>query len=84
LWDLAGSWQIQWQERSMVRVAPMSLADIGRYLETRIWKGCSGSYAVEGHDDPIIQVESGSLSNVVGLPMESLALRLADWRKLAR
>jgi len=39
---------------------------------------------VEGHDDPIIQVESGSLSNVVGLPMESLALRLADWRKLAR
>lgn len=84
LWDLAACWQIHWQEKSLVRLAPMNHAEIGRYLETRIWKGCSGSYAVEGRDDPIVQVVSGSVSNVVGLPMESLALRLADWRKLVR
>lgn len=80
LWDIRKSWQIQWQERSLVRVAAMSQEDLGHYLSHRIWKGCSGSYAVEGKEDPIIQVVEGSLSNVVGLPMENLALRLKDWR----
>ncbi|MFM8932604.1 MAG: Maf family protein [Gemmataceae bacterium] len=83
LWDLAGSWQIHWQEKSLVRVARMSQEEIGHYLQTRIWKGCSGSYAVDGPNDPVIQILEGSLSNVVGLPMESLASRLEDWRKLA-
>lgn len=82
LWDLAGGWQIHWQEKSLVRVAPMSQEEIGHYLQTRIWKGCSGSYAVNGLEDPIIQILEGSLSNVVGLPMESLAKRLEDWREM--
>ena len=82
LWDLAGGWQIHWQEKSLVWVAPMSQEEIGHYLQTRIWKGCSGSYAVNGLEDPIIQILEGSLSNVVGLPMESLAKRLEDWREM--
>ena len=82
LWDVPGNWQIQWQERSLVRIAPLSQQEISHYLAHRIWKGCSGSYAVEGKDDPIVQIVEGSLSNVVGLPMESLAFRLKDWRRL--
>ena len=82
LWDLPGNWQIHWQERSLVRVASMTQDEISHYLETRIWRGCSGSYAVDGPQDPLIQVIEGSISNVIGLPMESLAKRIDEWQRL--
>ena len=60
----------------------MTQDEISQYLETRIWRGCSGSYAVDGPQDPLIQVIEGSISNVIGLPMESLAKRLDEWQRL--
>jgi septum formation protein len=72
LWLRPGDWQFCWQERSLVRMKPLSEAEIDAYLQTRKWEGCSGAYAIEMPQDPYLTVEDGSVSNVVGLPMESL------------
>jgi septum formation protein len=42
------------------------------YLESRRWEGKSGAYGVQDRD-PFVSVARGSISNVVGLPMERLA-----------
>ncbi len=77
LWLRPGDWQFTWQERSLVRMKALSDAEIEDYLKTRKWEGCSGAYAIEIPHDPYLTVEQGSVSNVVGLPMESLARALA-------
>ena len=83
LWLRPGDWQLCWQERSLVRLAALSEAEIDAYLKTRKWEGCSGAYAIEFPRDPYITVEHGSVSNVVGLPMESLAKAL-EWAATIR
>jgi septum formation protein len=77
LWVRPGDFQIGWQELSRVQMKAMSEADIEAYLQTRKWVGCSGAYAIEMPHDPLLSVVQGSVSNVIGLPMESLARALA-------
>lgn len=76
LWERPSDRQVCWQERSLVRMKSLSEDEISNYLQTRKWEGCSGAYAIAFPDDPYLTVESGSVSNVVGLPMESLAIEL--------
>ena len=52
--------------------------DLDAYIATNRWVGCSGAYAIEEENDPILEVIEGSVSNVVGLPMESLG-RALEW-----
>jgi septum formation protein len=78
LWLRPGDWQFTWQERSLVRMKPLTDAEIDAYLKTRKWEGCSGAYAIQLPDDPYLTVEEGSASNVIGLPMESLQ-RALEW-----
>jgi septum formation protein len=73
LWHLPSEVQLAWQEVSLVEMVPLSDAQIDEYLATRTWRGCSGAYAVQEKDDPYVRVVHGSVSNVVGLPMETLA-----------
>jgi septum formation protein len=73
LWRRPDDMQICWQERSLVAFAPLTDAEIDAYLATRIWQGCAGAYAIQEKDDPYVQVVEGSVSNVIGLPMETLA-----------
>lgn len=73
LWILPSQIQIAWQERSDVAMTAMSDADLEAYIATGIWEGCSGAYAIqEEGDDPLVQVRTGTKSNVIGLPMETL------------
>ncbi len=72
LWLRPGNCQFTWQERSLVRMKPLTDAEIDEYIQTRKWEGCSGAYAIQLPDDPYLTVEEGSASNVIGLPMESL------------
>ena len=72
LWRAADGWQLQWQEVSRVRMNELPEAGIDAYLQTRKWEGCSGAYAIQEKGDPYLTVEEGSVSNVIGLPMESL------------
>ena len=77
LWRAADGWQLQWQEVSRVRMKELSASEIDEYLKTRKWEGCSGAYAIREEGDPYLTVVEGSVSNVIGLPMESLARALA-------
>jgi septum formation protein len=72
LWRRPGDLQVAWQEVSRVRLAPLSDAMLDSYLATRTWQGCSGAYAVQEEEDPYVKVVAGSVSNVIGLPMERL------------
>ena len=72
LWRVEDQLQFCWQERSLVKMRPLEDAEIDAYLTTRKWVGCSGAYAIEEENDPYLTIVEGSLSNVIGLPMESL------------
>jgi septum formation protein len=72
LWRRPDDVQLAWQERSRVQLRALTDAEIDTYLATRTWRGCSGAYAVREDHDPDVQVRAGSVTNVIGLPMESL------------
>jgi septum formation protein len=76
LWVRPGDKQVTWQELSRVRMKSLTDADIEAYLKTRKWEGCSGAYAIQMPTDPYLTVVEGSVSNVIGLPMESLSQAL--------
>jgi septum formation protein len=78
LWRRPDDLQVAWQEVSRVTMKPMTDAELDQYLATRTWQGCAGAYAVEEGDDPYVHVLEGSVSNVIGLPMESTE-RVLRW-----
>ena len=82
LWVRPGDFQICWQELSRVEMKPMTADEIEAYLQTRKWVGCSGAYAIQMPHDPLLSVVEGTASNVIGLPMESLARALAWAEKM--
>ena len=72
LWRRPGGVQTCLQEVSRVHFNKLTDAELDAYLATRTWQGCSGAYAIQEKDDPFVRLLEGSLSNVIGLPMESL------------
>ena len=62
-------------EVSIVRFRPLDDRERESYLDSRRWEGKSGAYGVQDRD-PFVSVVRGSFSNVVGLPMERLAVLL--------
>jgi septum formation protein len=76
LWRRPDDLQVVWQEHTRVAFAPLSDAELDRYLATRSWKGHSGSYAIRETDDPYVRVVRGSITNVIGLPLETLRAHL--------
>jgi septum formation protein len=75
LWRKSDGLQLAWQEISRVHMKAMSDAELNDYIRSRQWVGCSGAYAIQEQGDPLLTVE-GSVTNVVGLPMESLGQNL--------
>jgi septum formation protein len=65
---------------TQLRMDDLSDAAINDYLSTGLWEGKAGAF---GYQDRLgwVHIESGSASNVVGLPMELLAemLREVGW-----
>jgi septum formation protein len=78
LWRRPDDLQLCWQEFSRVEFRRLTDAETDAYLRTRTWEGCSGAYAVEGPDDPYVRVLRGSVSNVVGLPMDT-TVTVLEW-----
>ena len=76
LWHRPTDQQYTWQELSRVAVAKMNDSDIDDYIQTRLWQGCSGAYALQLPTDPLLTIVEGTASNVIGLPMESLTVAL--------
>jgi septum formation protein len=77
LWRRPDDIQVAWQEVSRVAFKALTDAELDAYLATRTWQGCAGAYAVEESEDPYVQVRQGSVTNVIGLPMESTQRVLA-------
>lgn len=72
LWRRPGDVQLVWQEVSHVAFKALTDAELDDYLSTRQWLGCSGAYAIQETGDPFVRVVRGSVTNVIGLPMETL------------
>jgi septum formation protein len=72
LWRRPDDLQLCWQEKSRMFFKKLTAAELDAYLAMRTWQGCSGAYAIQEGDDPFVHLLEGSMSNVVGLPMESL------------
>jgi septum formation protein len=73
LWRRPDDLQVCWQEASRVRFKALSARELSGLIATGDWAGKSGGYGIQADADPFITIESGSFTNVVGLPMESLA-----------
>jgi septum formation protein len=72
LWRRPDDLQLCWQEMTLVAFKLLNDRELDEYLATRQWEGCSGAYAIQEKDDPYVNVVRGSLTNVVGLPIETL------------
>jgi septum formation protein len=62
--------------RSGVTMKPLDAAAIRRYVATGEPLDKAGAYAVQGRGRRLVAAVSGSLTNVVGLPLERLARML--------
>lgn len=80
LWRRPDDVQLCWQEVSRLFMRPMSDAELRDYIDSGVWHGKSGAYAIR-EDDPLLTLRAGSFSNVVGLPLETLARVLPGFAK---
>lgn len=82
LWHKPTNLQMCWQEQSIVSFKKVIPEEIEHYLDTRSWKNHSGSYAIEEENDPWVKISKGSITNVIGLPLESLLINLKKFEKM--
>lgn len=78
LWNRPDDVQIVWQECTRLACRKLSNQELDDYLATDQWIGRSGAYAIQVDSDPFLRIVEGSLTNVIGLPMESLRRQLAS------
>lgn len=76
LWRRPDDVQIVWQECTRLACRTLSKKELDDYLATDQWVGRSGAYAIQEDNDPFLRIVEGSLTNVIGLPMESLQRQL--------
>lgn len=57
-------------DRSDVVFKALSSAQIEEYLESGEWDGKAGAYAIQGLAGALVERYEGSLSNIIGLPVE--------------
>ncbi|MCI0573570.1 MAG: Maf family protein [Myxococcaceae bacterium] len=56
-------------ESTLLRFYPLQAEELERYLDLEEWRGCAGSYRIEGAGMGLIAGMEGDLTNVRGLPM---------------
>lgn len=76
LWRTSDGMQVCWQELSELYFKALPPAELDHLIATKVWEGKAGGYGIESHGDPYLTVRTGTISNVIGLPMESLAATL--------
>ena len=62
---------------SDVTFMPISPQMLAWYIGTGESAGKAGSYAIQGHGSALVAMASGSMSNIIGLPLEETANLLA-------
>ena len=79
LWRRPGDWQFAWQERSLVRMKPLTDAEIDGVPEDAEVGGLLRGVRHRAAGRPVPDGGGGHVSNVIGLPMESLAKAWGGW-----
>ena len=66
---------------SQVKIKPLTAAEIKEYIETGEPMDKAGAYAIQGKGSALVESYSGSWSNIVGLPVETVKslLRIAGY-----
>lgn len=62
---------------TLVRMRPLSEAELAAYLDVGDWQGKAGAYAIQGAAAAYIPWIQGSFSAVVGLPLSETAAMLS-------
>jgi len=68
-------------ETTVVYPKQMSAEQIARHIKSGSWQNKAGAYAIQENGDEFIEKIEGSLTNVMGLPMEllqRLLVRIGD------
>ncbi|MDO4587010.1 MAG: Maf family protein [Planctomycetia bacterium] len=78
LWNIERQKHISVVETSQLRMTPLSSRQLNDYLASGLWKGKAGAFGYQDDNDWLI-LESGSASNVVGLPLERLKIELEQF-----
>lgn len=79
LLHLRGHHQSLVWESSEVTFHRLSSKRIRAYLEKVNTRDKAGAYAVQQHGEMLVERITGSLTNVVGLPMQRLREQLEGW-----
>ncbi|MEW4565663.1 Maf family protein [Bremerella sp. JC770] len=66
-------------DRTTVKMAQLSDAEIEEYLDSGLWEGKAGAFGIQDRTG-WVEIDEGSLTNVVGLPMELLERMLQRLR----
>jgi septum formation protein len=80
LWDKASAHRTVCVDVSRLWMEPISDSELSDYLDTEQWVGKAGAFGYQDGPD-WIRLESGSATNVVGLPMELLARMLQEFHE---
>lgn len=65
--------------RTAVTFRNVAADELEWYLSTEEPRGKAGGYAIQGAGSTLVQSVEGSLSNVVGLPLETLISQFEEW-----
>lgn len=82
LWDKESAMRIVRVDVSKLFMDAIPDSEIESYLDTEQWIGKAGGFGFQD-GPPWVHLQSGSATNVVGLPMEMLAETLAQFHLLA-
>ncbi|QOV88511.1 Maf family protein [Humisphaera borealis] len=63
--------------RSSVSMREMTDQELEAYIATGLWEGKAGAYGIQDNDPFVTRID-GSLTNIVGLPMEQTRAMLSD------
>jgi septum formation protein len=64
---------------TLCRMRPMSQEQFDAYIRSGGWQGKAGAYGIQDGGDVFVELEEGSFSNVVGLPIDMVLEMLADF-----
>ncbi|QDU75230.1 Maf-like protein YhdE [Bremerella volcania] len=67
-------------DRTTVKMAPLSDEEIEEYLDSGLWEGKAGAFGIQDRTG-WVDIDEGSLTNVVGLPMELLSRMLSQMKQ---
>lgn len=66
------SFTVSGVDRTSIHFRNWMEAELAQYLDSGEWEGKCGAYGLRWPNDPMVESLEGSVSNVIGLPMEQI------------